>query len=533
MRVDEVPREGETSKWEDSSTFQRPAPSRVARPGDAVRELLVARVLKKAKERFEAREWEDAALAEDVEESSREDQRKSRSRSKHRKRAPQSRNRGSISLGDYDLTDNKKPLKPVMLADDDLATSLLRPSVQHILSKLDALLLGLHQARAAYASTKPRKQSQPPDSSPDQAERTPAHPGERKQTRSSMRSPRPTDRSLDTDSDSGIESNYSTTAPSIPRSRHRRRRGRQNPDPHASSSAISPFPSSPDAMSISPHPSPTHPSSPPSRTTSNHRRRPKYPRKSYKSTFAPRDWSDILGMASLTGWDPTIVERAAERCAELFGEGMAFRQFDARKEAGEGGILRILRPGGKRGGDGVGRGGDELEEEEEEGKGTMYGGVHIDGFLQPIQGKRWWGRGKDGRIASASRVRGRSGKRARDVVDDRYVRDKEDVSGDANSDDDMHGGGNDEDDDVGVGSDDSRDGNENGIIPDDDENESEDEADEEEDEDVDVRGLADEEEELGGRVQRSDTDNDSPDNGDADAEMDGAVDEQREESMEL
>ena len=51
----------------------------------------------------------------------------------------------------------KRPLRPVMMADDDLATTLLRTSIQHILSKLDDLLLGLHRARAAYASTRPRK----------------------------------------------------------------------------------------------------------------------------------------------------------------------------------------------------------------------------------------------------------------------------------------------------------------------------------------------------------------------------------------
>ena len=40
-----------------------------------------------------------------------------------------------------------------------------------------------------------------------------------------------------------------------------------------------------------------------------------------------RDWSDIMGMASLTGWSPAIVERASERCARLFGENMLFRTF--------------------------------------------------------------------------------------------------------------------------------------------------------------------------------------------------------------
>ncbi|KAK5194940.1 hypothetical protein LTR99_009890 [Exophiala xenobiotica] len=40
-----------------------------------------------------------------------------------------------------------------------------------------------------------------------------------------------------------------------------------------------------------------------------------------------RDWSDVLGMASLTGWDSAVVERASERCATLFGQNMLFRTF--------------------------------------------------------------------------------------------------------------------------------------------------------------------------------------------------------------
>lgn len=40
-----------------------------------------------------------------------------------------------------------------------------------------------------------------------------------------------------------------------------------------------------------------------------------------------RDWSDVVGMASLTGWDSAVVERASERCATLFGENMLFRRF--------------------------------------------------------------------------------------------------------------------------------------------------------------------------------------------------------------
>ncbi|KAI1614233.1 hypothetical protein EDD37DRAFT_638738 [Exophiala viscosa] len=49
----------------------------------------------------------------------------------------------------------------------------------------------------------------------------------------------------------------------------------------------------------------------------------KGPRRS--QNLALRGWSDVVGMASLTGWDPAVVARASERCAELFGENMLFR----------------------------------------------------------------------------------------------------------------------------------------------------------------------------------------------------------------
>lgn len=43
------------------------------------------------------------------------------------------------------------------------------------------------------------------------------------------------------------------------------------------------------------------------------------------SRLGLRDWSDVLGMAALKGWDPNVVKRAGKRCAELFDEEMGFR----------------------------------------------------------------------------------------------------------------------------------------------------------------------------------------------------------------
>lgn len=44
-----------------------------------------------------------------------------------------------------------------------------------------------------------------------------------------------------------------------------------------------------------------------------------------KNSIYPRDWSEVLGVASLTGWDPAVVDRAAKRCSALFGEQILFR----------------------------------------------------------------------------------------------------------------------------------------------------------------------------------------------------------------
>ena len=41
--------------------------------------------------------------------------------------------------------------------------------------------------------------------------------------------------------------------------------------------------------------------------------------------LGPRDWSEVLGVASLAGWSPAVIDRATKRCAALFGEQMTFR----------------------------------------------------------------------------------------------------------------------------------------------------------------------------------------------------------------
>ena len=67
----------------------------------------------------------------------------------------------------------------------------------------------------------------------------------------------------------------------------------------------------PDAPCASPSP-PSDASPPPAAPPRRHR------------PLAPRDWSQILGLAALTGWSGGAVQRASRRCAALFDEEMPF-----------------------------------------------------------------------------------------------------------------------------------------------------------------------------------------------------------------
>lgn len=148
--------------------------------------------------------------------------------------------------------------QPVPTADDDTTRQYFLPSARHILSTLDHLLLGLHNARHVYA----------------------AKPHGRARGRYFSRTP---EDQLSTDVEEHDEG---------PRSASRKRRRSSSANTDTSSS-------------------------------SNGRRR----RRDHVERLGLRDWSDVVGMAALTGWNPAVVERASERCARLFGENMLFRTF--------------------------------------------------------------------------------------------------------------------------------------------------------------------------------------------------------------
>lgn len=156
-------------------------------------------------------------------------------------------------------------LKPVIMRDDDIAKNVLLPSVCHIMTQLDQLLMGLHHARDSYAY----QSSQRPTRDLNSAKALARGPQLKKSCPSTTSA---------RENDSVCEG---SSWPKLESSRDRSR-------------------------------------SPPRRN----------PRGSIRTRMAQRDWGDVLGVAAMTGWDSKTVSRAAYRCGTLFGEGIKFRKLE-------------------------------------------------------------------------------------------------------------------------------------------------------------------------------------------------------------
>ncbi|RMD44285.1 hypothetical protein DV735_g889, partial [Chaetothyriales sp. CBS 134920] len=151
--------------------------------------------------------------------------------------------------------DSSGDLQPAPIVDDEKARTLLLPGARHMLSKIDDLLMGLHEARQTYATVPLRRKLplRPHETDVSEVSSDAYHGRGRKRKRTPGRSG--STRSKSTDSGSGNE------------------------------------------------------------------------RKDRWRTLQARGWSDVVGMAALTGWNPVVIERASQRCASLFGQNMLFRTF--------------------------------------------------------------------------------------------------------------------------------------------------------------------------------------------------------------
>lgn len=239
LAPDIVPVMGDGHDWAGAD-FQQPCliPHMQGAQIQELQDVLVARVLRKAKKRNNDLGRLDGEVPTEIE---------------------------PLDSTVYATQESMNDLKPVIMRDDDEATDVLLPSVRHIMTQLDQLLMGLHYARNSYAYQGDLRPTRDPDS-----------------TRPLMRGPRLKKSCPSTTSVSESDSvRKHSSRPKLERSRDRSR--------------------------FLPR---------------------KNPRGRTRTRVTERDWGDVFGVASMTGWDSRTVSKAAHRCCTLFREGIKFRKLE-------------------------------------------------------------------------------------------------------------------------------------------------------------------------------------------------------------
>ncbi|MCJ1245223.1 hypothetical protein MMC30_002425 [Trapelia coarctata] len=336
LASEDVPRERDGA-WEDGinegGRKRRKQDPRKA--GEDIEDILVGVVLKTARERLRE-EYPPGDRAEASSSSSNSSSSSSSELESDSQSTSSSSSPFPSPSNTFNTTQPPNPLNPTRmfnptpLTDDALATSILLPTIRHTLSNLDILLTGLHYARQASlrvnddSASETQTDLEQSDSSEDDSapiskskskrKRKSASGTRSKQPRSKSRSKgkrkgKAKSKAKDSNSDSGSDSG-SDSADSEPKA------ARPSPSPH-------------------------------SRTRILARR---------QMRLGLRDWSDVLGIAALQGWDSAVIDAAARRCASLFGEGMDFRVLraeggdgkDGEGANGDGEVVRY-RPGGGSG----------------------------------------------------------------------------------------------------------------------------------------------------------------------------------------
>ncbi|KAK2766675.1 hypothetical protein FQN54_005988 [Arachnomyces sp. PD_36] len=275
----EVPRTGSVV-FDDELSFRMPPDNR---PSAELEDCLMAEMLRAAKERFEQR-----------------GQRLRRVKSSKRMKRETSRASG-IDQTTEDEEDRKSDVdmdaeaefRPVVSADDEASKKLLLPAARHTLSQLDSLLLSLHYAREAYAMTGGRSGG---------------------------------DSVTETEAESVVATKSSPRKRRMKSSRRAQSRGRKRARSSPTMRVPLRYSESGSEYEESDKSSSRSSSLEPQEKVVQRRRSASGTDR--KERLGLRDWSDVIGIASMTGWSQQVVMRTAQRCAQLFGEDMLFRTLD-------------------------------------------------------------------------------------------------------------------------------------------------------------------------------------------------------------
>jgi hypothetical protein len=347
------------------------------------------------------------------------------------------------------------------LADDDEARRILEPSVNSLLSRIDKLALAIRRNRLNHAGDGSHRSGSGSDYLTDRETPTPA-----------ARSP-PIAQSR-----SHMLKKTSSSRPQTAMKQSRRPlKQMQKPHNGTESDSASNYGAdhdsededAPEKPKNSRDPSGSSNSSPRSNASSNSEAR---------KGVGLMDWSELLGLAAIAGFDKRVIANTAQRCASLFGEQMVFRTFDeglatqpisepvrympdiipapddavrdteiseqerptlAKRPYFEAGSRRCPHrdcPGSLKDFSGSSRliehvrrkHGYDPRTNDSDNEERTFGGVHIDGYLQPVWAKPGWlgyGRAKseatDNEVQMPRRKRQRLDSRPTSTVTSAYT----------------------------------------------------------------------------------------------------------------
>lgn len=233
---------------------------------------------------------------------------------------------------------------PVPSADDDRSYALLRPAAREIMSRLDDTLMVLHNARVAALSGKPES-SAASEQDQTEAEAAAKKPESPKPKASSGPPPAPKSRGGrprkvhvpregETEQEMliRIAREGKRRIPRFPPAKSET--GEEGESDERKSRTRTPHwaSASSRARSQSSKASPTRPSSSPERLKETRLLRK-----------GLRDWRDVLGAAALAGFPPSVVSRAAQRCATLFREEMVIHTLPEQPATSRRDTIRTVR----------------------------------------------------------------------------------------------------------------------------------------------------------------------------------------------
>ncbi|KAJ5973329.1 hypothetical protein N7481_010539 [Penicillium waksmanii] len=164
---------------------------------------------------------------------------------------------------------DQEPLRPVFQADDDTSRRQLRPLSRNVISHLDRVLMGLHHAMQGRTRDQQHTDGEFGSDDEDEASRSHSRHGSCQKGKKSSRA-------------SSVHNK-------------RRRRSQHSSDEDETTTR------GPDKKSMANH--------------------------YVFQRGEQRDWSEVMGIAAMTGLPSDAVMRASKRCADLFGQDMTFRRF--------------------------------------------------------------------------------------------------------------------------------------------------------------------------------------------------------------